>query len=87
MPVKCCALIIAFIFTTGQICSGTGTLESVAIDSKTVIHLPPSVKTVLVENYTYSPKLLADELRAYTLQQAIFWAVATLALGSAVAGR
>ena len=62
-------------------------LKSGTVDSKTIIHLSPSVKNVLVENYSYSAKTLSDELRAYTLQQAVFWAVATLALGSAVAAR
>jgi hypothetical protein len=87
MPLKVFVLVIAVIFTTGQICPAAGTIESVAIDSKTIIHLPASVKTVLVENYTYSPKLLTDELRAYTFQQAVFWTIATLALASAVARR
>ena len=61
--------------------------KTVAIDQKTIIHLPPSVKNILVENHTYSAGILTDELRAYTVQQAIFWVVATLALGSAVARR
>ena len=62
-------------------------IKSETIDSKTMIHLPSSVKTLLVEDFNYSPRLLSDELRAYTLQQAVFWTVATLALGSAVARR
>ncbi len=53
----------------------------------TVIHLPGSVRNVLVEKYEYPTNMLEDEVRAFTFQQALFWTAATILLGNSVRSR
>lgn len=59
-------------------------LKSIDLDGEVEIHLPSTIKTVVVEKREYSEKMFEDEIRAYTLQQAVFWTLATLVLASAV---
>ena len=61
--------------------------STVIVPGEVMIHLPPSVKNVLVEKYTYPTNMFENEIRAYTIQQAVFWTVATLALGGVVKNR
>jgi len=64
-----------------------GASDTICVSSETMIHLPKSVKNVFVENYNYPTSQFENEIRAYTIQQAIFWTITTLALGSSVRQR
>ncbi len=50
------------------------------IDCETVVHLPKSVKTVFVEEYQPRADGLEKEVRAYTIQQTVYWILATVIL-------
>ncbi len=67
--------------------SDLGAIDTIDVRDEALIHLPVSVKNVFVEKYEFPTSEFKDELGAYTIQQAIFWIVATLALGSAVSQR
>ena len=64
-----------------------GASDTICLSAETMIHLPKSVKNVFVEKYDYPTSQFEAEIRAYTIQQAIFWTITTLALGSSVRQR
>ncbi|MFH1386392.1 MAG: hypothetical protein ABIH50_01840 [bacterium] len=58
--------------------------STLTVTGETVIHLPSTAKRVIIEKQNYSTARFEQEIRAYTIQQAVFWTIATIALGAAI---
>jgi len=59
-------------------------LSAINIEDETMIHLPDSIKFIVVEQYELETESFRKEIRAYTMQQTLFWTAATLIVVNAI---
>lgn len=56
------------------------TLEAAALTGDIFLLVPPSVAHVTLQQASFDSKALAQEIRAYTIQQSLYWPLAAAIL-------